>query len=200
MHCPACKNPSFETDTECGACGLSLERADGLFGTPPAIPPTVADLAAVLSNSGRSSVQAAARNLHASFPQVRFTVLTAALAPEISLPVYTFWIFNRGGICREIERGASNHDILLVIDPGNSRSNLIIGYGLEPFISTGHLTAALDAAAPAFSKQKFAAGIRSVISSLAATLASVSSEIPAAYGLNPNEIQPKNSSSAAAEF
>ena len=200
MHCTACKSPSFETDAECGSCGLSLERADSLFGTPPAIPPTVADLAAVMGNAGRRSVQAAARDLHDRFPQVRFTVLTASLAADVSLPVYTFWIFNRGDVCREIERGAANHDILLVIDPDNARSNLIVGYGLEPFVGTHYLDAALAAASPAFSKKKFADGTRSVIASLTEALTTVSAELPTTYGLNPNEIRPQSADAAPTEF
>lgn len=191
MHCPACKSPSFETAAECGSCGLSLERADGLFGAPPPITPTVADLAGVLSKSDRRAIGVCADELHSRFPQVHFTTLTIALPADVSLAVYTFWIFNRGGICREIERGAANHDILLTIDPENSRSNLIVGYGLEPFVPTEKLDAALQAAAPAFAQKNYAAGVRSTVSSLSETLVSIAANIPTTYGLNPSEVRPR---------
>jgi len=64
--------------------------------------------------------------------------------PKLPFSVYAFWLFNTSGICRKIDKAGDNHDILLVIDGERGFASLLIGYGLEPFISAQHVAEILE--------------------------------------------------------
>lgn len=94
------------------------------------------------------------------FPQLRLAVALVRAPAGTPLGVYTFWLFNRGGLSSPVEKGPDNHLILLVIDPGegiDGQAAAMIGYGLEPLISREQLSKCLACAAPGLVRGRFAA-------------------------------------------
>ncbi|CAN5163947.1 hypothetical protein BH23VER1_BH23VER1_16770 [soil metagenome] len=194
MNCPYCQNPAFETALECQSCGLSLEKVEKLMGAVPAgITAPVADLAQLFSKAERRSVSGAVAKFEERFPQARFSVLATRLPAETHLGIYAFWIFNKGGICRDIDRGPDNRNVLLTIDAGNARANVMVGYGLEPFVGTAHLEQVLTAARPEFAKHRYAEGTLAAIKALSAILAKVSATMDQTYGIQLDAIYRKES-------
>ena len=149
--CPSCQNPAVEGQTICIACGFSLADADRQLGIPPQLSAPVADRHQHLTASEVRRIASLTSAIEKKFPQVHLAVAIEHMPEGVSLPVYTFWLFNRAGISSSVERGADNHLVLLVIDAGNAGvpgASCMIGYGLEPFVRREQLDACLEAISP----------------------------------------------------
>lgn len=196
MQCPYCGSSALETAAACGRCGLSLEKCDRLFGTVPALRPGLTDLAGATRASDRRRLLASIAALRRRFPQVHFSAVVIRLGEEIHPGVYAFWLFNRGDLCRQTERGGDNRDVLLLVDPEHRRASFMIGYGLEPFVGRSQLESALMAARNDFAAGRFAAGIRTALDSLADELERASSAIDDTFGVSLASIYAEESGSA----
>ncbi len=143
--CPSCQNPAVEGQTVCIACGFSLTEAERRLGIPPQLSAPVADKHEHLSAAEIRRIASLTDEIEGKFPQVHLAVVIDHVPVDVSLPVYTFWLFNRAGISSSVERGADNHLILLVIDAGAAAKGAacMIGYGLEPFLPQQRLHACL---------------------------------------------------------
>ncbi len=197
MHCPYCHAPAFESQPQCTACGFSLDGVERLFGMMPAMQPGITDQADLLDAKGaRKSVEAAMESLQTAFPQLKISVVTVRLQPHQPLAVYAFWVFNRSGICRELDKGGKSRDLLLTVDAANGRASLMIGYGLEPFVSEQALSEILAAGATAFGQGDWTAGIVDVIAHAEQALREIFSALPRIYGLEPASLQQDDASGA----
>lgn len=146
--CPACQTSADLPAHACPACGFSLAAADQALGVPPTHTVPVSDARHFLTAGDVRRIERTMRRIEDRFPQVQLAVVLEPIPAEISLGVFTFWLFNRGGLSSAVEKGAHNHLVLLVIDPGEAaegRAACMIGYGLEPFISRDQLADCLDA-------------------------------------------------------
>ncbi len=188
MRCPFCQHPCHEETAECSHCGFSLPKLDQYLGTPPGIRKGVTDRLDVLNGRDMALINNAVARLEKRFPQVGFTVLLDRVKPEVPLHLYAFWIFNRSSLCAKVATGVMNREILLTIDVPGHRSSLMIGYGLEPFMSASHLTEILDAARPKFSAEHYGAAVLLVIDNLEQLLRSLHGSLRRTYGAEEVEL------------
>lgn len=156
MRCPACRNVIHEGDAACTACGFTLAALDPHLGIPPQLTPPVVDMAQVLSSSARRTLVEATRRAEQHFPDLHAMVITAVVPANYSPELYAFWLFNRTGLFSEVEKGGDNHGVLLLLDTQTARCAVMIGYGLEPLMTTLALETSLTAATPYLMKQNYA--------------------------------------------
>jgi hypothetical protein len=189
MHCPYCHAPAFETLPQCGACGFSLERVDQYFGVMPRLQPGISDAEGLFKPKDFRRIEAASERLHECFPQVSFSVVSVSLRPDQPLSAYAFWIFNRGGVCRELHRGGKSRDILLTLGAAHGSATLMIGYGLEPFVSLTQLQQMVNAGAADFAAGRWADGVVAVIDHTLAGLTEIFSTLGRTYGLDMDAVR-----------
>jgi hypothetical protein len=185
MRCPYCRTTLVEHSAECPSCRLTLDRAASLLGPVPRITPVVGDLAGIVGQSGRKKIKKAIAQLEWSFPQVHFHLLAHAFSPEHPFDLNVFWFFNCGALSGEHEKAGKNHTILLALDPLQKKAAIMIGYGLEPFLSAEAIDHILELAGPAWVKREWVRGILEVIEGLGRLLESSSVSVATGFGLSP---------------
>ena len=171
--CPSCHNRIAPGQPSCQACSFSLESVDRLLGIPPQLMGPISDTQKFLSSFALRRLGSRVDRLEKKLPQLRIAVTLQTVPYNVTLPVFTFWLFNRGGLSSSVDRGAENFLVLLVIDianPKSLRTATMIGYGLEPFLSAETLAACL-AAEPTATAESL---VRSFLSTLESTLITAS--------------------------
>lgn len=189
MFCPYCQAPAFESTPECPRCGFSLERVSAFFGVMPRLNAGITDMAGLFRPRDARRLQDAIARLHDRFPQVTFSIVTTTLDPVQPLTAYAFWIFNRGGLCVDLARGGKSRDLLLTLDAANARASLMIGYGLEPFISQATLQDLVNQGARHFARDHWVDGIVAVIDATTQALATAFASLEKTYGLDMERLQ-----------
>lgn len=185
MRCPNCKSSAVSGSPACPSCGLTLERVTRHFGVVPSSIDGISDGAGILSPADRRRIRSAANELSIRFPQTYLSVVTADLPESASIGAFAFWVFNQSGIVREIDRGSNNYEILLTLAPSSGRCSLMIGYGLENFISESDLEAIISEAQQPFAGGKFVAGIELVVAGLKSRLTDVVGNLENTHGIAP---------------
>lgn len=188
MRCPFCQNPCHEETAECSHCGFSLPKLDHYMGTVPVVKKGVSDALGILDGKSKSMINGAIERLEKRFPQVGFTVLLTDVKGEIPLHLYSFWVFNRSTICARVATGGVNRDVLLVIDIAGRRSSLMIGYGLEPFLSAQHLTEVLEAARGSLAEGHFSSAVLTVVEKLMDVLVTLHGSMRRTYGAEESQL------------
>lgn len=183
MRCPACQQATFETASTCSQCGFSLPALEKLIGIAPSLKADVTDMEGELKGREIKSLRRALSRLERRFPQVRCAVVVSTPAPDISLALHAFWLFNKGGIVSAVERGGANRLVLVVLDPAASKLACMIGYGLEPFVSEGRLTACLQAALPGIASGQTGKGLEACIEQLEIHLTEVAAGLDQGFGI-----------------
>ncbi|BCU75504.1 hypothetical protein llg_02190 [Luteolibacter sp. LG18] len=120
----------------------------------------------MLSSAELGKVKRAIDTLERKFPQVTVQVVIHTFPPEHPFGLHAFWVFNAASFAGDSHRGAENHTILLMIDPGRIEGSLMVGYGLEPYVTHEALDHLLELAGPAWALQRWGDGILTVISGL----------------------------------
>jgi hypothetical protein len=166
MHCPYCRTLLSETTPECPGCKVNLSRASALLGPVPMVSPRICDQPGLLDASARIRLLRRIDRFERRFPQLRLQVLCRSFPTEHPYPLYLFWVFNLGRISSDIEKGGRNRVILLAVDPGASRSGIMPGYGLEPFLKTGDLDSLLASASEAWGRGAWFEGFIQLIDEL----------------------------------
>ncbi|MBK1825944.1 hypothetical protein [Haloferula rosea] len=139
MHCPYCRTLLSETSPECPGCRLNLARASALLGPVPIVKNRICDQPRLLDPAAQNRLLRRMDRFERRFPQVRLQVLCRTFPTEHPFSLYLFWIFNLGRISSDLEKGGNNRVILLALDPQSSRSGIMPGYGLEPFLDQNEL-------------------------------------------------------------
>jgi uncharacterized membrane protein YgcG len=184
MRCPACHAPHGEADTECPACRFSLAALEASLGPPPAMMATVSDLAEALSKADMRRLREDLGLLEQQFQGLRAMLVTASPPPTLSLPIYAFWLFNRAGVFSAVEKGGSNHGLLLMIDPAAKAAAVAMGYGLEPLLPPVALEASLAVAGRYLAKGQIAAAAAGFFREMQRQLASGAPEWPRVFGVH----------------
>ncbi|MDB6077542.1 MAG: hypothetical protein JWO82_1289 [Akkermansiaceae bacterium] len=190
MRCPYCRTPLTEHSAECPSCRLTLDRAASLLGPVPRMTPVVGDLAGVFRQRGKKKLRQAINRLEWNFPQVHFHILAHAFSSEHPFDLNVFWFFNCGALSGEHEKAGKNHTVLLALDPIQSKSSIMVGYGLEPFLSAEALDHILELAGPAWSKRDWIRGTLEVIEGIERLLESSAISVAVGFGLSPLVIAP----------
>lgn len=183
MHCPACSQTLRENADACGHCGFQLEVADNMFGTAPHLEPGLTDLAGVLSQEDQWRVLEALGKSTDKLEQVTFACVTTRVPLQISLPVFTFWLFNRGGVVPATDRGARCRVLLLVVDVDHGRTACMVGYGLEPFVNESVLQRIADAGSPGLVQHEYAEALIAALACAVEELSEIVESIPLGFGL-----------------
>ncbi len=184
MRCPYCRTGLEETSAECPSCRLTLDRAVSLLGPVPRTSVGIGDNAGLLSPHGKKKIAKAIQRLEWTFPQVRIHVLLHEFPQNHPFDLNVFWFFNCGELSREHARGGENHAILLALDPGQGKSALMAGYGLEPFLADGALDHLLELAEPSWKSGAWEKGILDVLAGIGRILESAAREAAEAFGLS----------------
>lgn len=202
MLCPHCQARLRETDPECAKCGISLKKADSLLGAVPRLIAGLSDGAGLIDRKETRRILKQLRETHIAFPQIELSVVTLDGIPSgVNLQAYTFWLFNRSDIVRNLDSDGRNYDILLTIDAGGSNAAMIVGYGLEPLVGRRHLRAALDAGRSHLMAGAYAAGVLRIIEHLQTQLRDIATGTPAAFALPPVRVaKAKSMVEAALDF
>lgn len=182
MRCPACRHPALEHDQACAQCGFSLEKLGLQLGIPPVLNAPITDVTRALSGFERRGVLETIRALHQRFPQVSFVAVIMQVPPEVPLAIQAFWLFNRGSLFSAVERAGENHGVLLLIDRTERQAVAMIGYGLEPFVSTLTLEVCTTAATGSLVRGQYGAAIQAFIRELERQFMQVIEPLPRIFG------------------
>ncbi|MFV1995038.1 MAG: TPM domain-containing protein [Verrucomicrobiales bacterium] len=199
MRCPSCSNSALEGSTQCPRCGFSVDKLDRVFGAIPAIAPGLCDHAGLLKAPEAKKIRVEIGRLEQRFPQLTLSLLTNRLRPQENLNAYALWIFNKSGICSQMNQEGANHDILMMIDAANSGVAMVVGYGLEPFVGEHHLQPVIEAATPHLARGDAYEGCRAAIAELSKMLAHICSSLDKTYGIRMSEIFASETGRADAE-
>lgn len=188
MRCPFCQNPCHEETAECSHCGFSLSKLDQYLGAVPTIASGVCERAEAFGSAGVRQLRAAIARFSKRFPQIGFTVISDSVKSDVPLHLHTFWIFNRSEICAKISTGGMNRDVLLVIDVAGRRSSMMVGYGLEPFLSAPRLTEILESGRSLLTNGEFTAAVVAILNRLAVSLVELHGSLRKTYGAEDDEL------------
>lgn len=182
MRCPYCETQLTEESPGCPSCGLSIDKADHFFGSPPRLEIGITDLAGILSGRKRSAIAASAREFTLQFPQCHADVVIGQLPPETPAAAWTWWIFNRARSRDAVNMAGENRDVLLYLDAKVRRPWLTIGYGLEPFISRDVLKSALVAGRESLLDGAFHTAAEQILSALRQSFVTILNDLPRITG------------------
>lgn len=166
MQCPYCRTQLSETSEECTYCNLSLQSANALLGPVPRLAPGLNDTLSALSKASQQKITKRLAKLSRRFPQVRMHIITSEFDPKYSISTHLFWLFNQGIFCTSDRKGGENHSILLGLDTVQRRVGLIVGYGLEPFLSQKSLDQVLEKAQPLLDKGNYSEAVLAIINEI----------------------------------
>jgi uncharacterized membrane protein YgcG len=159
MKCPSCQTELSGSVAQCPNCTLTLQRLDVKFGAVPRHSRYVTDFTGSLSSHDIAQVRGLLRLFNRKFPQSRFSVFVTNQIAEGTAAEYAFWLMNRARFGFPEATGNENFDLLLTIDVQRSAAALIVGYGLENYVTERDLERALAEAASGFHDSDFARGI-----------------------------------------
>lgn len=148
LTCPHCQKPLAEDAPSCPSCSLSLEGVTALLGPVPLLNRGLADTTDTLSRKQQKSIQSAITQFERTFPHSHLNIVVRELDPQFKLSTHLFWLFNTAGLSSSDSQFEKNQDLLLILDPATQRLGLMVGYGLEPFLSSEAITEFLASARP----------------------------------------------------
>jgi uncharacterized membrane protein YgcG len=140
-----------------------LRSANALLGPVPHLSPGINDKLAILDKRARSKVSKALTTINRRFPQVSMHVVIREFNPDYSISTHLFWLFNQGLFCPSEDKGGKNHSILLGLDTTQGRVGIIVGYGLEPFLSRKSLDEVLKKSQPLLGNADYSGAILTII-------------------------------------
>lgn len=188
MRCPACQAPASEYDALCRQCAFTLETADRALGVPPVLRGPVADPGHVLRAAEVRRMQRAIKVLEQRLPQVRMAVVVTEIPAGVPPGVFTFWIFNRGGLSSAVAKGGACRLVLLLMDSRTWTACAMIGYGLEPVFSSARLEACLEKTTMLLEARKPAQAAEAFAYALAQELTEAAEALPRVFGWQPDEL------------
>ena len=166
-----------------------LTEVQRVFGVAASLEPGLTDLDQIFSKSERRRLSKTLKHFRRRFPQCQFSVVASVHpSPKLPFSVYAFWLFNTSGICRKIDKGGDNHDLLLTIDAKRGLAALLVGYGLEPFVGPQHIEEILNAGKSALQAGNWAEAVKAIVNAADARLASICSGLNQTFGIEIQKI------------
>jgi uncharacterized membrane protein YgcG len=176
MKCPSCQRPLAAPQPQCPNCKMTLRRLDIRFGALPRHSRLFTDRTATLPTRAIRDLRELLRLFQRKFPQSLFSVFVINGAPGGSIAEYTFWLANRARFGSLNAIASENFDLLLGIDLGARAAALVIGYGLENYVSERDLERALAESASAFHAGDVARAVRNCVEYMTVRMREVSRE------------------------
>lgn len=134
----------------------------------------VADTTGQLKGSAVGRLKKEIVRIQRRYPQLVVQIVLHAFPAEHPFGMHAFWLFNAGAFAGEAKRGANNHSILILVDPGRCESAMVPGYGLEPLMRSEVIEHLLEMAGPAFESQKWETGLQIILDGLEGLLETIS--------------------------
>lgn len=166
MRCPYCNGPLLEDSEDCPSCRLNLGRVNTLLGPVPRFEPGISDDGPVILPRQKKALLRRIEKLRRRFPQIRIQIICREFPTDHPLPLYLFWIFNNGNFGDATEKAGNNRLILITLDPYEGRSAMMVGYGLEPFVSDETLDEVLSLAEQPWRNSQWADGLAVLLDGL----------------------------------
>lgn len=190
MRCPYCRSPLTELAPECPQCRLNLNRVASLVGPVPRITPGISDSTGAITRREAKRLLKRVERIRQRFPQIRIQILVHHFPQNHPFELHVFWIFNLGGLFRDNEKAGENHTVLIALDPIANQSSVMVGYGLEPFITVNQLDEILEPAVPAWSDRAWAEGLEIVLDELEPLLEQAIQDALAAFDFTAASLVP----------
>lgn len=95
---------------------------------------SVIDAPGVFGADGLRTLEKARRRLGRRFPQIRWVVCAVELSPDVSLPMFGFWLMNASPLAEGETREDRRWTVLCVLDPANMRASITPGYAVENWV------------------------------------------------------------------
>lgn len=162
-----------------------MNRVRKLLGPALNLAVGLSDQCSALSPNDKKRILRKIEKMQHLFPQVGIHILIRNLPTDHPFDLYTFWIFNSSGISSDASKGGSNHNTLIVLDPIQGKSSIMIGYGLEPFCSDQQLDGVLETGRLAWSDRAWADGILAALDGLESMLRTSLDQLKQAFDLDP---------------
>lgn len=163
MKCPSCLTALTAPLPQCPVCGLTVERLDTKFGALPRHMQFFTDRSNSLPMRGMNEIRDLLELFNRKFPQSLFSAFVLPELKNGTIAEYTFWLANRGRFNPDDPLGADNFDLLLGVDLHRRAAALLVGYGLENYLTEQDLDNALMQAASEFRVNDIIGGIRSCV-------------------------------------
>ena len=164
MKCPSCQIDFSAAVPQCPKCKLTLAQLDRKFGIVPHYARYLTDRSGELSSREIDKLRGLLRLFERKFPQLLFSVLVANLGEQIKPDARPDDIRDRIQTVAPFVQ--QDGDPYMVVDPDSETAALIVGYGLEEYLSEQDLENVLAAASNSFRTGDFARGIRECIESM----------------------------------
>lgn len=166
LSCPYCTKPLAEDSPTCPACSLSLDAATSLLGPIPLLNRGLTDTTDTLKKRERRAIQSAITRFERRHPGTYLNVVLRPFPTEFNLSTQLFWLFNTAGLSTIESKLEKNHDILIGVDPSFGRMALMVGYGLEPFVSKESVIELLESGKSALEQGQYGEALQKVIRGL----------------------------------
>ncbi len=118
------------------------------MGPIPALHAGINDEQKLLTKRQLSTVKAALLTFHSDFPQVRFHMVSQPFKTDFPIEAKLFWLINTAAFSSKNTRLGKNFDILFGIDVTTGQAGLVVGYGLESYLTPKTLKSILSLALP----------------------------------------------------
>ena len=194
IECPYCQNLLKEASSECPQCHIDIEKLARLMGPMPAIFGGVSQNGARLSTREVKRLTKVTEKFQRRFPQSRLHLLCRSFSQEMDFKVILFWLFNKGGLSNQGNRGGKNRDIVLLIEPTRGKAGVIVGYGLEPLLSQETLDRVVLSAEEKLKNGEFAAAFETMVDEITKELREICAALPEAVGLQARSLKNKTPS------
>ena len=142
---------------------MTLRRLDMKFGALPLHSRFLTDRTGRLPLRALADIRDLLRLFNRKFPQSLFSVFVSGAVQGGTISEYTFWLANRARFSPLEAVEGENFDLLLGIDTHARAAALVIGYGLEHYVTERDLQRALAKSASAFYAEDYVRGIRTCV-------------------------------------
>ncbi len=151
----------------------------------PTLKGELSDMVGILSPRQAGKIRTEIKRFAREFPQLQFHAFLTSVSSDHPISTYAFWLFNGSGMCSHLQKGGLNFHTLLVIDVEHGRSNLSVGYGIEPFVADDDLRRALEAGQEALQAKDYGQAVVAIIEMIREVYHEKSARIPQTFGMRP---------------
>lgn len=157
LTCPHCRKPIQEDSEVCPHpdCQFSLAGIHSILSPLPYLNKGLTDTLGLLEEKKKNEIHKAVASFGDNHAPCNLHITIKEFDPNFNLSVQLFWLFNKAGFSSIEARVAANQDILVGLDPNRGRIGMMVGYGLEPFVSEKAMNNLLAQAQPLLESNQF---------------------------------------------
>lgn len=135
VSCPSCHAKVDREAKWCDCCGFTGAKSLETFGdSPPPLLP-ILDVADFWSEKDQQEIETAVKRFNKRFPQIRWRFCAVSLGPEVSLPLFGFWMMNVCPLNPDETAEDREWTVFFLIDSNTGRASVTLGYSAEVWLS-----------------------------------------------------------------